>query len=132
MTYLTPPMRFMLLFISIAALIFVIGYIRKSRVQIEDTIFWVVISVVLVIFAVVPAIVYVIAWVLQIESPANFVFLLLISILLVNQFYLTMKVSGLQIKLREVTQRIALDSARINDKKDERENAERKGDGENL
>ena len=122
-------MKILLLVISICALIFIINYIRKNRVQIEDTLFWIVISLGLVVFATVPAVVYYIARILQIQSPANFVFMLLISILLVNEFYLTMKVSSLQIKIKEIAQRVAVDSAEIRGT-DRKEEATREEDSE--
>lgn len=112
MQYLNIQMRVALLLGSLLAFAFVIGFIRKNRVKIEDTIFWVLLSIVLLIFSIFPQIVYFGRKLLSIESPANFVFLLLIAVLLANSFYQTMKISSLEIKLKEMAQRVALDSSK--------------------
>lgn len=112
MHYLNIQMRVALLLGSLLAFAFVIGFIRKNRVKIEDTIFWVLLSIALLIFSIFPQIVYFGRKLLSIESPANFVFLLLIAVLLANSFYQTMKISSLEIKLKEMAQRVALDSSK--------------------
>lgn len=121
MNYLTSQMRRVLFVVSVISFVFVVFYIRKSRVKIEDTIFWVLASAMLLLFSVFPGIVYYIAAILSIESPANFVFALFIFLLLVNQFYTTMKLSHTQIRLNELAQRIALDSSKEFERKEKTE-----------
>ena len=125
MAYLTPQMRQVLFVVSVISFLFVVFYIRKSRVKIEDTIFWVLASVMLLVFSLFPGIVYFIADILDIQSPANFVFALFIFLLLVSQFYTTMKLSHVQIRLHELAQRVALDGAKEFERKEnETENKE--------
>ena len=94
---------------SILTFIFINRYIKKSRVRIEDTMFWVVLSAALVVIGIFPQIPILLSRLLNIASPANFVFLAIIFVLLVHQFFLTMKLSQTEIKLRELIQTIAID-----------------------
>ena len=94
---------------SILTFIFINTYIKKSRVRIEDTMFWVVFSAALVVIGIFPQIPILLSRLLNIASPANFVFLAIIFVLLVHQFFLTMKLSQTEIKLRELIQTIAID-----------------------
>ena len=116
MGYLMPQMRVFLLAGSVITFFFVVKFIQKSRVRIEDTMFWVILCVALVLISVFPQIPYLFAKLLNISSPANGVFMILIFILLVNQFYMTLKVSRLQIKLTDLVQRVAIDKKENEDK----------------
>ena len=95
---------------SILTFIFISRYIKKSRVRIEDTLFWIVFSAILVVIGIFPQIPIILSRLLKIESPANFVFLAIIFILLIHQFFLTMKLSQTEIKLRELVQTIAIEN----------------------
>ena len=120
-TYLTPEMRLFLVTGSVAVFLFMMHFIRKSRVRIEDSMFWIIMCVGLMVISVFPQIPYLFANLLSVQSPANFVFLVMIAILLVNQFYMTLKISRMQIKITELVQRLAIDTAekRDKDKKDD-------------
>ena len=95
---------------SILTFIFISRYIKKSRVRIEDTLFWIVFSAILVVIGIFPQIPIILSRLLKIESPANFVFLAIIFILLIHQFFLTMKLSQTEIKLRELVQTVAIEN----------------------
>lgn len=103
-------LRFALFAGSFLTFIFINSYIKKSRVRIEDTMFWVVFSAVLVIIGIFPQIPMFFSMLLNIESPANFVFLVIIFVLLVHQFFLSMKLSQVEIKLRELIQTLAIEN----------------------
>lgn len=94
---------------SVATFLFIMRIIRKSKVRIEDTLFWIMLSIVLVLCSVVPALPMAVSRLLRVESPANFVFMLIIFVLLVNQFRMAIHQSQTEMKLRELVQRIALD-----------------------
>ena len=109
--YLTPEMRWFLIGGSLAVFLFMMHFIRKSRVRIEDSMFWIVMCAGLMVISIFPQIPFRFAKLLRVESPANFVFLVMIAILLVNQFYMTLKISRMQIKITELVQRLAIDTA---------------------
>lgn len=117
MTYLTPEMRSFLIIGSIAVFLFMMRLIRKNSVRIEDTMFWIVICLGLVTISIFPQVPFWFAEILSVESPANFVFLVVIAVLLINQFYMTLKISRMHVKMTELVQRLAIDSAEKGDNK---------------
>ena len=100
--------RLSLLFVSTFVLFFVIKRIRKSQVQIEDIVFWILFMFGLVITSIFPNIVISISNIIGIESPANFVFLSMIFLLLIKLFNLSMHVSKLQYQIQQLTKLIVL------------------------
>ena len=117
--YLTTEMRFFLISGSVLVFLFMMHFIRKSRVRIEDTMVWIIMCVCLIIISLFPQIPFWFSRLLKVESPANFVFLIMIAVLFINQFYMTLKISRMQIKITELVQRLAIDTAEKNDKKSE-------------
>ena len=102
---------------SVLTFIFINRYIKKSRVRIEDTMFWVVFSAMIVVISIFPQLPMTVSYLLKIDSPANFVFLVIIFVLLVHQFFLTMKLSRTEIKLRELVQSVAIENKKETDDK---------------
>lgn len=95
---------------SAATFLFVMRYIRKSRVRIEDTIFWIFFSIGLVVISIFPSLPIKMSRLLGIESPANFVFISIIFILLIKQFFTTIKLSRLEMKFRDLVEKVAIDN----------------------
>ena len=62
----------------------------------------------MIVLAVFPSILIRLSRALGIGSPANLVFLTIIFLLLLKSFNLTVEISALEVKLKELTQRIAL------------------------
>ena len=91
---------------------YVLRRVRQARVQIEDTIYWLALSAVLLLVAVFPGIAYWASDLLGFVSPINCVFLVVIFLLLARQFSLSIKVSQLDSRLRILTERIALNQQR--------------------
>ena len=63
--------------------------VRSAKVQIEDTIFWLLFSGVLLILAVFPGIAYWASSLLGFISPINFVYIVVIFLLLAKQFFMS-------------------------------------------
>ncbi len=91
---------------------YVLRRVRQARVQIEDTIYWLALSAVLLLVAVFPGIAYWVSDLLGFVSPINCVFLVVIFLLLARQFVLSIRVSQLDSRLRILTERIALNQQR--------------------
>ncbi len=93
-----------------AALLFayVLHKIRKATIQATDTIFWLIACLVLILLAIFPSISYFFSDLLGIQSPANFVFLMLICVLIVRVFMSSMEISQLNIRLNTMAQKVAL------------------------
>ena len=94
--------------VSILTCSFILRSIRKSQVQINDALFWIFFSIVLLVFSIFPKLAEQIANALGIVSAVNFIFLFIIFLLLINQFQLTLKLSKLDTKFKNLVQIIAL------------------------
>ncbi len=82
--------------------------ITKSKVQLADTIFWIMLSFVFILLSIFPEIAIVFSELINIESPVNFVFLLIIFLLLVKQFFMSLKISRLDYEVKRLAQYISL------------------------
>ncbi|MBR3834630.1 MAG: DUF2304 domain-containing protein [Lachnospiraceae bacterium] len=101
-------LRIILIFSSVFTCVYIQRKIRKSKFKIEDSIFWICLSLVLVLVSVVPQIPSFFADLLGFESTVNFVFLLMIFLLLVKVFLLSRKVSETEDKLKQLVQEVAI------------------------
>lgn len=101
-------LRIVLIVIAFISCLFVIRKIRKSQMRIEDTLFWLVVAVGIMVLGIFPDIAFRCAKVIGIEAPVNFVFLVFIFILLFKTFILTVQVSLLEEKVKNLTQNVAI------------------------
>ena len=101
---------------SLITAVYVLRRVRHAKIQIEDTIFWLLFSGVLLILAIFPGIAYWASRLLGFQSPINFVYIVVIFLLLVKQFLLSIRISQLDSRLRILTEQVAL-----NQEKQERE-----------
>lgn len=108
-------LSFILIAGSIFTFLFMMRLISKASIRIEDSIFWILFSAVLIVLSAFPQIAFVLSDILKVQSPINLVYLVIIFILMINQFYMTMKISRLTIKQKELVQKIALDNTDKND-----------------
>ena len=105
---MTVALRICLVALSIISLFYIIRKIRYSKMQIEYTLFWIVLSIIMILMAVFPQIVYWIAYMLGIMSPANMVYLFIIGILLVKVFMMTIEISNLESKVKALIQEVGI------------------------
>ena len=82
--------------------------IRKRKVRIDSSIFWILFSFILVLIAVFPDLVYIASRLLGIISPANLVLAGIILILIIKMFLMTLEISEMKEKLAELARSIAL------------------------
>ena len=87
--------------------------IRKTRLQISDSVFWIVLALILIVVAVFPSLITSLATFLGVQSAANFVFLAIIFVLIMKIFFMSMRMSMLDVRIRELAQHIALSEAGI-------------------
>lgn len=108
MNILSWPLR-ILLFLGSVAVFLVISYcIRKRRIQLKDGVFWIIFSFLLILISIFPVLAVWASSILGIQSPSNCVFLILIFLLGCHQFFLTIRVSRLEIKNNQLVQNIAI------------------------
>lgn len=111
-------LRVFLIVAALLALIFVLYKIRKSQIRTADGIFWFFLVLCLVMLAVFPNIAFWCSALLGIESPANFVFLVIVAILLIKEFAASVEVAKLKVKLSQLAQDKALERNTTSDTAD--------------
>lgn len=101
-------LRVLLLFGAVLTLVFFLRKIRKNRLEIDYSIFWVLFSGFLVLMSILPEAVTWAAGLLGFESPANMVFLMIVFLLIIRLFSMTVKISQMEQKLKKLVQHIAI------------------------
>ena len=102
-------LRIVLLISAIIVFLFMLRNVKRSKMRIEDTLFWVFLSVFVLLLAIFPQIITALAAALGIASEQNFLFLLFIFLALASGYFTARSNSDQETKLRELTQQIALD-----------------------
>ena len=106
---MTVIFRVILVIVSILTMAFMMRKIRQAKVQIEAALFWVLMALILVVFSLFPAVADACAHLLGIYSTPNFLFLFMIFLLIVKVFGMTLQMSQMESRQKELVQRIALD-----------------------
>lgn len=106
---MTVMFRIMLIIVSFGTMYMMMRKIRQAKVQIEAAIFWVIFSLMLVLFSIFPPIADLMASVLGIYSTPNFLFLFVIFLLMVKLFSMSIHVSQLESRVKDLVQKMALD-----------------------
>lgn len=101
-------LRLLLVIGALVAVWIVAKQIKKNRMLVEDAIFWMVTAFVFVLLAVFPGIATWLAGLLGFMSPANFVYLVVIALLLWKVFTNSAEISRLKSKVTELAQEVAL------------------------
>lgn len=102
-------LRAALLLFSVLTLLYFLNVIRKSKVQIEDAVFWIVVSIFWILLSLFPQILTFFAKLMGVQSPVNFLYLVMLFILIIKNFSLTIKVSMLQAKLYSLGENYAIE-----------------------
>lgn len=97
-------LRIMLIATSLMTLVFVIRKIRKSKMQMFDSIIWILFSVMLVITGVFPDTASYVKSIIGIESSVNCVFLFVSFFLFIEIFSLSAKMSNLEYKMKNAVE----------------------------
>lgn len=105
---MTMMLRVVLILVSAATMVMMIQKIRRAKLQIEDSIFWVLVSFMFVLFSLFPPVADFLAHILGIYATVNFLFLLMIFLLLMRVFSMTIRMSQQETTLKELAQKLAL------------------------
>ena len=91
---------------------FILRRVRLAKVQIEDTIFWLVFSAALLCWPSSPASPTgpPTCW---LHEPINFVYVVIIFLLLAKQFFMSIRLSQLDSKVRMLTEQVALNQEKV-------------------
>ena len=102
-------LRVALIVVSVLVVFFVLRRIRRAQLNIDDSIWWILFSLLLLIISIFPGIAVWASERMGIQSPANFVFLFMIFVVLAKLFGLSIELSVLKHRLNRLTQKIALE-----------------------
>ena len=114
---MTLVLRILLLIGALFAMGIVINSVRKSKIRISDSVYWVVSAGILVLFALIPQLAYFFSGLFGFMSPANFVLMLVIVMILIRLFHQSCAISKLTYKVEQLSAELAL---RDKDARDEK------------
>ena len=106
---LFPALRVILLIAAIGLVVFLLHSIKKSKMSIEDALFWMGFSFLILLMSIFPEIPSFLSDTIGFISPVNFVFLFFIFVLIIRDFLSNRRISQLENRVKELTQQIALD-----------------------
>ena len=116
---MTLLLRVVLIVVSILTTLLILRKVRMSQMRIEDSVFWIGFSFLLIVFSVFPKIVYLMSDMRGTQTPVNFIFLFVIFLLILKMFRMSVRISQLETKIKDLAQKMAID-----------ENLRRENDGE--
>ena len=105
---MSTAMRVLLIVGSVMTAIYVLRRVRKSRMRTEDSVFWFVFSLVLVLMGLLPKLVTGLAELIGVMSAANLVFLIVIFLLIIKLFMMDQRISALQRQVTDTAQWVAI------------------------
>ena len=111
--HIDPAFRALLLVGVVVYLSVIIWLMKKQKLLVRYAIIWLFSDAVLGVFAVFPYIVLVLRDIIQIVTPSNLIFMIVIAFLLLVSLSLTSIVSGLSEKLKKLAQQNALLERRV-------------------
>lgn len=106
---LSLAIRIVLIVAAICLMAFLLHSIRKSKMSIEDALFWSAFSFLILILSFLPEITSFFSEKLGFMAPVNFVFMCFIFILILRDFFSNRRISQLENRVKELTQQVALD-----------------------
>ena len=106
-------LRALLICGSLCTTLFILRRVRQAKVQIEDSIFWLLFSACLLFLSLFPEITTWVARKFGFVSEINVVYLAIIFLLLIKQFYMSVRLSQMDSKLKSLAQKVALNEEKI-------------------
>lgn len=111
-------LRIILIVCSISAFILCVNKIRQSKLKIDNSITWLLGSILLIFMSLFSEIPMWLSRKLGFASPVNFVFLLIIAFLLIQSFIDSLHLTELNEKIKNLNHYIALKEHEKEDKKE--------------
>lgn len=100
--------RVILFAVSLITYVYVSRKLKKSQVEGHDTVFWILFSAILILVSIFPGLADGLAKLLGIYSTENMVFLIIIFTLLVREFFMTIKCSNIEYKIKLMAEELAI------------------------
>lgn len=100
--------RVLLILGALLTFLYFISGIRRNRMKINHSIFWIVFGLVLLVLAFVPGALFGLSRLLKFQSPSNLVYLIVIFLLMLKLFTTTLRLSRLSEQVTALTQAMAI------------------------
>lgn len=107
---MTTTMRVLLLMAAVITVVWILYKIRKLKVKMEDSIYWLFFAGILLLLGLFPEVSYRLAYLFGVHSPANLIFLVVIFLLMEKIFTLSLLVSQLEERVSVLASEVALRS----------------------
>lgn len=120
---MTPTLRIVLIVASALLVLYTLLKIRKAQLDIDDTVFWLILPVILLILSIFPGIAYTVSDLLGFISPANFILVLVTALLLFKLFLLSVELSIQKRRLTRLVQTHAISEEERERTEKEKENS---------
>lgn len=101
-------LRITLIVASVLTCAYIARKLRKSQIQVIDTVFWIGMSIVFIMLSLFPDIAEYGAVLFGFMAPVNFIFLMVIFLLLLRCFLLTIRLSRLEDKFQNLVEELAI------------------------
>ena len=101
-------LRLVLIVGSVFAAVYVLRKIRRNKMSMESSVFWILFSGVLVLLGIFPGIAEWFARLIGVQSTVNLVYLVVIALLLIKVFLQDQRIARLEHQVTGLAQRIAI------------------------
>ena len=101
-------LRLLLVCASIFSFFYMVSRVKKSKMRIDDSVFWIISSLFFVLISLFPSILINVSKMIGFESTANLVFLLVVGVVFLKLFILSVNLSILAEKNSQLIQYIAI------------------------
>ena len=109
---------------ALSTLVYFIRKIRRSKIKINHSIFWMVFGLILLSLAAIPESFFWISYLLGFQSPVNLLYVLVIFLMVIKLFTTTMRLSKLSEQVEALAQELAIYQLDRQDAEKAKENAE--------
>lgn len=117
---MTLELRIVLIVASVITTWMIMRRIRNSKLQIEDSLYWIGFSGLLILFSVFPQIPTFLSKLAGTYTTANFIYIAIIFLLIVKMFFMTLKISQLESRVNGLVQEMAIERNRQEKKEREK------------
>lgn len=121
-------LRLMLLAAAVLAAVWIFRRIRKCKVKQQDAAYWICFAILLAVLGIFPKISYFFAESLGIISPVNFVYLVIIFLLIEKLLSVSIQVSMLESKVEILSAELAIRSKDQQEKTEQTKTKQKKED----
>lgn len=102
-------LRIALVVAALCSVALLLYSIKRSKMRIEDSLFWIFFSLLILLLSIFPGIASACSQLLGFQAPVNFIFLFFIFVLVVRDFVSNRRISQLENRVKELAQQVAIE-----------------------